>query len=128
MLDIATTDIPTVETAYADAPSIVSEIAWIADQIATRPLGAELPREFWLRKLAALDRIAQRHDQPADLIENQRAAYRLLQQDIGHDHLTGQTDSRGRYPAGHPIWDRLGPLGYLRQEYRAWSQQTTQVN
>jgi crotonobetainyl-CoA:carnitine CoA-transferase CaiB-like acyl-CoA transferase len=128
MLDTTTADIPTVEETYADAPSIVSEIAWIANQIAARPLGTELPREFWLRKLAALDRIAQRHDEPADRIENDHPAHRLLRQDIEHDHLTGQTASRGRYPAGHPIWDRLGPLGYLRQEYRARNHQTTHAN
>lgn len=49
---------PGPEEAYALAPSIVSEITWTADQIADKPFGTRLPRNFWLRKAAALDRIA----------------------------------------------------------------------
>ncbi|PGH49306.1 hypothetical protein [Streptomyces sp. Ru87] len=49
---------PTPEEAYQLAPSIVREIRWTADQAARRPLGTDLPREYWLRKAAVLDRIA----------------------------------------------------------------------
>jgi hypothetical protein len=49
---------PTPEEAYALAPSIVSEIGWTARQAAGKPFGTRLPRDFWLRKAAVLDRIA----------------------------------------------------------------------
>ncbi|WP_435218986.1 hypothetical protein, partial [Streptomyces sp. bgisy034] len=49
---------PTAEEAYALAPSLVSEIGWTADQAANKPFGTRLPRDFWLRKAALLDRIA----------------------------------------------------------------------
>ncbi|GHJ36037.1 hypothetical protein [Streptomyces sp. TS71-3] len=45
------------EIAYADAPSIVSEIGWIA-ATANDPDRRPMEREFWLRKAAVLDRIA----------------------------------------------------------------------
>lgn len=48
---------PTAEEAYALAPSIISEITWTADQAAIKPFGTRLPRDFWLRKAAVLDRI-----------------------------------------------------------------------
>ncbi|WP_432116067.1 hypothetical protein [Streptomyces sp. S1] len=49
---------PAPEQAYATAPSIISEIGWVARTAAERPFGAEMSREFWLRKAALLDRIA----------------------------------------------------------------------
>ncbi|ROQ32396.1 hypothetical protein EDD98_1380 [Streptomyces sp. PanSC19] len=49
---------PAPETAYAKAPSIISEIGWTARTAADRPFGGETSREFWLRKAALLDRIA----------------------------------------------------------------------
>lgn len=49
---------PTPEEAYTLAPSIIREIGWTADQAASKPFGNRLPREFWLRKAAVLDRIA----------------------------------------------------------------------
>lgn len=49
---------PTPEETYALAPSIVSEIGWTAQIAADKPFGTRLPRDFWLRKAAVLDRIA----------------------------------------------------------------------
>lgn len=49
---------PAPEQAYAAAPSIISEIGWVARTAAERPFGTEMSREFWLRKAALLDRIA----------------------------------------------------------------------
>ncbi|MCZ4602529.1 hypothetical protein O3S80_01800 [Streptomyces sp. Lzd4kr] len=51
-------DWPTPEQAYADAPSINSEIGWTARFLADAECYTELDREFYLRKAALLDRIA----------------------------------------------------------------------
>ncbi|MEU6453638.1 hypothetical protein [Streptomyces sp. NPDC047065] len=51
-------DWPTPEQAYADAPSINSEIGWTAHFLADAECYTELDREFYLRKAALLDRIA----------------------------------------------------------------------
>jgi hypothetical protein len=52
------TDWPTPEQAYADAPSINSEIGWTARFLADAKCYTALGREFYLRKAALLDRIA----------------------------------------------------------------------
>ncbi|MBA4861734.1 hypothetical protein H1V43_10115 [Streptomyces sp. PSKA54] len=49
---------PTPDEAYALAPSIIREIGWTARAAAEKPFGTRLPRDFWLRKAAVLDRIA----------------------------------------------------------------------
>lgn len=49
---------PTPEQAYANAPSINSEIGWTARSLADAECYTELDREFYLRKAALLDRIA----------------------------------------------------------------------
>ncbi|MFE9648186.1 hypothetical protein ACFYO0_29530 [Streptomyces sp. NPDC006365] len=49
---------PTPEQAYANAPSLNSEIGWTARTLATAECFTELGREFYLRKAALLDRIA----------------------------------------------------------------------
>ncbi|MEU8847892.1 hypothetical protein AB0C70_16960 [Streptomyces sp. NPDC048564] len=51
-------DWPTPEQAYADAPSINSEIGWTARFLAEAECFTELGREFYLRKAALLDRIS----------------------------------------------------------------------
>ncbi|MDT0469665.1 hypothetical protein [Streptomyces gibsoniae] len=51
-------DWPTPEQAYANAPSINSEIGWTARFLADAECYTELGREFYLRKAALLDRIA----------------------------------------------------------------------
>ena len=111
----------TPEQAYANAPTITAEIAWLARQITTKAPGTDLPREFWLRKLATLDRIGLRDEDPAVLPEIAAAAALLLELDAAHTSVYGNPVSLGTYPADHPLWDHLGPLAYLRQEYRAWT-------
>ncbi|MGW2742802.1 hypothetical protein [Streptomyces sp. NPDC001450] len=54
----AAQDWPTPEQAYANAPSINSEIGWTARFLAEAGCFTELEREFYLRKAALLDRIA----------------------------------------------------------------------
>ncbi|MEU9661473.1 hypothetical protein [Streptomyces chartreusis] len=49
---------PTPEQAYANAPSINSEIGWTARTLADAECFTELGRDFYLRKAALLDRIA----------------------------------------------------------------------
>ncbi|MFD4551170.1 hypothetical protein ACFVXA_05280 [Streptomyces sp. NPDC058246] len=49
---------PTAEQAYANAPSINSEIGWVARTLAATECFTELGRDFYLRKAALLDRIA----------------------------------------------------------------------
>lgn len=51
-------DWPTPEQAYANAPSIDSEISWTAHYLADAECFTALDREFYLRKAALLDRIA----------------------------------------------------------------------
>ncbi|MFD9319005.1 hypothetical protein ACFWDQ_15125 [Streptomyces sp. NPDC060053] len=48
----------TAEQAYANAPSINSEIGWAARTLAATECFTELGRDFYLRKAALLDRIA----------------------------------------------------------------------
>ncbi|MFF3939187.1 hypothetical protein [Streptomyces phaeofaciens] len=49
---------PTPEQAYANAPSILSEIDWLSRTLYTTPCLAPLGWEYYLRKAAVLDRIA----------------------------------------------------------------------
>lgn len=76
---------PTPVEAYALAPSIVSEIGWTAGQAANKPFGIRLPRDFWLRKAALLDRIALNDEAegvPGDAAEvADEAAERLMRLD-----------------------------------------------
>ncbi|MET8078761.1 hypothetical protein [Streptomyces sp. NPDC005303] len=51
-------DWPTPEQAYANAPSINSEIGWTARFLVDSACFTQLGREFYLRKAACLDRIA----------------------------------------------------------------------
>ncbi|MFI9290819.1 hypothetical protein [Streptomyces gardneri] len=94
----ATEEWPTPERAYANAPSITSEIGWTARAATDRPFGSAPSREFWLRKAAVLDRIALRGEtgSDADDIADQ-AAQRLM--DV--DNATVNCD----------------PRHYVRQQY-----------
>ncbi|WP_407077838.1 hypothetical protein [Streptomyces phytohabitans] len=111
---------PGPEEAYANAPGIVSEIAWVGDRTASRAAGEPVGREFWLRKAATLDRIAL-HDvdnYPPDVAAKavdvaERAAALLAEFD--HRHYT----TRGA------LWPLVQAAGvsyrpYVRQEYLAW--------
>lgn len=113
------------EAAYADAPSLVSEIGWVARCAADRAAGEPVDREFWLRKAAVLDRIAldeaetyapETAANSADVAE--KAAAVLA--DFDHAHHT----TRG------PLRPLLNTSGlsyrpYVRQEYLAWNTKRT---
>ncbi|MER6136712.1 hypothetical protein [Streptomyces sp. NPDC001815] len=66
----------TAEQAYADAPSILSEIGWTARTLAALECFTALDREFYLRKAALLDRIAllDEPDTPGDVTDTAVAA------------------------------------------------------
>ncbi|MFC5213904.1 hypothetical protein [Streptomyces coerulescens] len=67
---------PTPQQAYANAPSILSEIGWTTRTLAALECFTELHRDFYLRKAALLDRIAllDEPDTPGDLTETAIAA------------------------------------------------------
>ncbi|KKD07133.1 hypothetical protein [Streptomyces sp. WM6386] len=92
---------PEPETAYALAPSIVSEIGWTAEQAAKKPFGTRLPREFWLRKAALLDRIAL--------------------QDVGGDAAEVADDAAERLMSMDEAAVICDPRHYVRQQYAHWA-------
>ena len=60
-VEVGPTAWPTPEDAYATAPTVVCEIAWtaaVARSVVEKPSGDGTDRDFWLRKAAALDRVA----------------------------------------------------------------------
>lgn len=75
-------DLVSPADAYADAPSIVSEIGWIARTtrsiLTTNPTGP-MRGLFLLRKAAALDRIALEGNPPHDSVELAELAARRVQ-------------------------------------------------
>lgn len=88
---------PTPEDAYTLAPSITSEIGWTAHTAARKPLGDHLPREYWLRKAAVLDRIAL-EDEHSDAAQAAiEAGHRLMRLDSSNA--------------------ACDPRGYVRQQY-----------
>ena len=101
---------PAPKVAYAKAPSIVSEIGWIARTaraVAHGPDDVTSQREFWLRKAALLDRIALddeaggRHTDACELALN---AARFL---IGLDGAAGPGPD--------------DPRGYVRRAYARYT-------
>ncbi|MFF9427237.1 hypothetical protein [Streptomyces sp. NPDC014746] len=98
-------DWPTPEQAYADAPSINSEIGWISHSLADAECYTELDREFYLRKAALLDRIALLDDPGPDPVDGGAA-------ETAHAAAVFLLDS-----------DRPGlicdPRAYVRQQYAA---------
>ncbi|MEU3514192.1 hypothetical protein ABZ770_02700 [Streptomyces sp. NPDC006654] len=101
---------PTPETAYALAPSIVSEIGWTARTLATAECFTELDQTFYLRKAALLDRIAllDEPDGPGDATQTALTSARML--------LMLDTD---RAPMAPYLVDQADqdPRGYVRQQY-----------
>lgn len=111
---------PAPETAYATAPSVISEIGWTARGVRDCLHGIQV-REFWLRKAALLDRIALTDDDPVNgdaatlAVE---AARRLMEiDDAAGLGPSGYAD--GPYTPDHPDSVRQ-PRGYVRQEYALW--------
>jgi len=95
---------PTAEQAYADAPSILSEIGWTARTLAALECFTELDRDFYLRKAALLDRIAllDEPDAPGEITETAvAAALHLID--------TDQADVTG------------DPRAYVRRHYAYWA-------
>jgi len=84
----------TAEQAYADAPSILSEIGWTARTLAARECFTALDREFYLRKAALLDE----PDTPGDVTDTAVAAAVFLM-DIDQPDVT------------------CDPRAYVRQQY-----------
>ncbi|MYW16761.1 hypothetical protein GT039_14415 [Streptomyces sp. SID2955] len=94
---------PTPEQAYAEAPSINSEIGWTARTLAETPCFTTLGRDFYLRKAALLDRIAllDERETPGDAtVTADAAALALLDLD--------QPDVI------------CAPRAYVRQQYAHW--------
>ncbi|MFJ5778804.1 hypothetical protein [Streptomyces sp. NPDC093094] len=102
-------DWPTPEQAYANAPSINSEIGWTARTLADTPCFTTLGREFHLRKAALLDRIA-------------------LLDGPDLDAGTLSSDAETAYAAAVALLDMdlstviCDPRAYVRQQYARWSQ------
>ncbi|MGW6783559.1 hypothetical protein [Streptomyces sp. NPDC054987] len=111
---------PAPETAYAKAPSIISEIGWTARGARDCLHGIQV-REFWLRKAALLDRLALTDDDPVHgdaatlAIE---AARRLMELDDAAG-LGPSGFADGPYTPDHPDSVRE-PRSYVRQEYALW--------
>lgn len=113
-------DFPAPEVAYAEAPSIVREIGYVADQAANRALGQPMGREFWLRKAAVLDRIAL-----ADEAEGTHEDASDVAAQAGLKFVQFDGDGIGDY-YGVPFWAEhpeahARPRGYVRQEYAHWA-------
>ncbi|MGV9898881.1 hypothetical protein [Streptomyces tendae] len=100
---------PAPEAAYAPAPSILNEMRWVTNAVATAECFTELERDYYLRKAALLDRIALM-DEPAppfgDATETAEAAAVFLL-DTDRDHLAGHLAEQA---------DK-DPRGYVRQQY-----------
>ena len=99
---------PTPEEAYANAPSINSEIGWTARFLADAECFTALDREFYLRKAALLDRIALLDDPDvfgdAAMTADAAALYLL---DTDRDRLEPAVCTRAE----------TDPRGYVRHEY-----------
>jgi hypothetical protein len=96
---------PTPEDAYADAPSINSEIGWTARFLADAECFTKLDREFYLRKAALLDRIAllDEPDDPHGNVTETAVAAALYLIDTDKADVTGD------------------PRGYVRRQYTHWA-------
>ncbi|MGW7610322.1 hypothetical protein ACWGKW_24185 [Streptomyces sp. NPDC054766] len=96
---------PAQEEAYALAPSITREIGWTARTAANKPFGIRLPRDFWLRKAALLDRIALQGE--ADNFHG-----------VACEAATEAAEHLMRLDGTDVI---CAPRGYVRQEYARWA-------
>lgn len=107
------------DAAYADAPEVSAEVAWIAKTAKARPTSPEADHEYRLRKAAALDRIALQDSAAATPLTAAEAittavlaAEALAEYDAKHGSLT----FRGAELASDDDF-----RAYVREEYRAWS-------
>ncbi|OIJ69673.1 hypothetical protein [Streptomyces mangrovisoli] len=105
---------------YALAPSIVSEIGWIAKTAACKPFGEVLMREYWLRKAAALDRIAVGDEAEGITGDAGEVATEAARQLIAHDFGSEGGCHGAPYRPDDPD-ATANPRGYVRQEYAQWA-------
>lgn len=103
--------------AYADAPSLLAEIRWVAVQ--SRSVRDAMNREFWLRKAAVFDRIAIKEAATSasesasrtSATTAARAARQLVEYDAVHIGLSLR---------GTDLATDEDCRAYARQEYSAW--------
>ncbi|MCG0061754.1 hypothetical protein L0F81_00370 [Streptomyces tricolor] len=79
--------------------------------------GAQLRREYLVRRAAVLDRLAEEPAQPdwvMDYVIHAGVAARELR-----EHDLTHSSTRGAIPADAACWTD-SPRGYVRQEHRAW--------
>ncbi|MFF0204781.1 hypothetical protein [Streptomyces sp. NPDC005017] len=111
---------PTPEEAYTLAPSIIREIGWTAQTAADKPHGADMDREYWLRKAAVLDRIALSDEEDNVTGDATEAATQAARWLIAYDQV-GKHDYHGApHRPEHPATN-AEPRGYVRQEYAHWA-------
>ncbi|MEW1719619.1 hypothetical protein [Streptomyces sp. NPDC093109] len=110
--------VTTATTAYADAPSIITEISWVTRATTNHFAGQEPDREFWLRKAAVMDRIALNEsalyapEAAASAVSAAAlAARRLVEADVTHSGLSLK---------GSELVTDDDHRAYVRHAYRAW--------
>ncbi|MGW3835061.1 hypothetical protein [Streptomyces microflavus] len=111
---------PTPEQAYADAPGVGYELEVTREILTDTPLSPDLNREYWLRRAAALDRmalgLAPGHDATPEAARD--AAINLM--DLDSTAGLGPSGyANGPYHPDHPESTR-NPRGYIRQEFAIW--------
>ncbi|MEV8052164.1 hypothetical protein [Streptomyces bacillaris] len=111
---------PTPEQAYADAPGVGYELEVTREILTDTPLSPDLNREYWLRRAAALDRmalgLAPGHDATPEAARD--AAINLMDLDSAAG-LGPSGYANGPYHPDHPESTR-NPRGYVRQEFAIW--------
>ncbi|MEU5418746.1 hypothetical protein ACH4UT_24485 [Streptomyces sp. NPDC020799] len=104
--------------AYADAPSIIAEICWVAQQASQSFCEEQPDREFWLRKAAVLDRIAVKGtdmyvpELAAETVETAAQAARRL---VEHDATQSGLSLKG----AELVTDQ-DHREYVRHQYHQW--------
>ncbi|MDX3500616.1 hypothetical protein PV689_01650 [Streptomyces sp. ATCC51928] len=111
---------PTPEQAYAGAPGVGYELEVSREILTDTPLSPDLNREYWLRRAAALDRmalgLAPGHDATPEAARDAAISLMDLDSTAGLGP-SGYAD--GPYHPDHPESTR-DPRGYVRQEFAIW--------
>ncbi|MCT2589361.1 hypothetical protein LHJ74_05330 [Streptomyces sp. N2-109] len=107
---MSTTSWPTPEQAYAHAPDIATEEAWLTHT--SNDWEAELDRKYGLRLAAYWDRIALNTPADDEAAESAEACALML---VNNDQHGG-----GARPPRSASAAEADPCGYVRQQYRAW--------
>ncbi|WP_406244199.1 hypothetical protein [Streptomyces anulatus] len=111
---------PTPEQAYADAPGVSYELEVTREILTDTPLSPNLNREYWLRRAAALDRmalgLAPSHEATPEAALD--AAINLMDLDSTAG-LGPSGHANEPYHPDHPESTR-NPRGYIRQEFAIW--------